>query len=49
MENKNTNYGKIKRDLMIRDTGLDSRFTTKVVKSKKAYKREKFNPDKLEE
>ena len=24
------NYGKIKRDLIIRDTGLDSRFTTKV-------------------
>ncbi len=33
------NMGKIKRDLMDRDMGLDSRFTTKVVKSKKEYKR----------
>ena len=39
---------KIKRDLLRRDTGLDSRFTTKVGKDKKKYdrnqqKRNKFN------
>ena len=42
------NYKKIKRDLLKRDTGLDSRFTTKVGKDKKKYdrnqeKRNKFN------
>jgi hypothetical protein len=33
------NMGKIKRDLIKRDTGLDSRFITKAVSSIKAYKR----------
>jgi len=39
--NKVINHKKIKRDLLIRDTGLDSRFTTKVVKEKKTYTRKK--------
>lgn len=29
------NYGKIKRNILIRDTNLDSRFTSKVIKDKK--------------
>ena len=33
------NYSKIKRDIIKRDTGLDSRFTTKVGKDKKKYNR----------
>ena len=33
------NMKKIKRDLLIRDSGLDSRFTTKVSKNKKKYNR----------
>jgi hypothetical protein len=33
------NYKKIKRDILRRDTGLDSRFTTKVGKDKKKYDR----------
>jgi len=33
------NMKKIKRDLLIRDSGLDSRFTTKVSKNKKKYSR----------
>jgi hypothetical protein len=33
------NMGEIKRNLIIRDTGLDARFTTKAAKSKKAYNR----------
>jgi hypothetical protein len=33
------NYSKIKRDILKRDTGLDSRFTTKVSKNKKTYNR----------
>jgi hypothetical protein len=44
MKFKNTkksmvNYKKIKRDILIRDSGLDSRFTTKVSKNKKKYNR----------
>ena len=44
MKSKNTkkkmvNYKKIKRDLLIRDSGLDSRFTTKINKNKKKYSR----------
>ena len=35
------NFKKIKRDLLIRDTGNDARFTTKVVVSKKKYCRKK--------
>jgi hypothetical protein len=35
------NYGKIKRDLLIRDTGLDSRFTTKV-QTMKQHKKPKY-------
>ena len=35
------NYKKIKRDILIRDTGNDARFTTKVVVSKKRYCRKK--------
>lgn len=33
------NYGKIKRDLYLRDTNGDSRFTTKVGKDAKKYNR----------
>jgi len=36
------NFKKIKRDILIRDTGLDSRFTCKVDKSKKIYNRKKI-------
>ncbi len=39
--NKAINYKKIKRDLYLRDTGNDARFTTKVVVSKKKYCRKK--------
>ena len=40
MKKKKMNiYKKIKRDLIIRDTNLDSRFTTKTVKNKKKYNR----------
>ncbi len=35
------NFKKIKRDLLIRDTGNDARFTTKVVVSRKKYCRKK--------
>lgn len=37
------NYKKIKRDLIKRDTGFDSRFTSKVVTSKKVYDRNKIS------
>jgi hypothetical protein len=40
------NMGRIKRDLIARDTGLDSRFTTKTVTSK-VHKKEKYKPDYL--
>ena len=33
------NYKKIKRDILKRDTRLDSRFTTKVGSDKKKYNR----------
>ena len=36
------NYKKIKRDILIRDSGLDSRFTTKVNKNKKKYSRKNY-------
>ncbi len=36
---KKVNYKKIKRDLIKRDTNFDSRFTTKLVQSKKKYNR----------
>lgn len=39
MKTQPINYGKIKRDILIRDTGLDTRFITKVRKSKKIYDR----------
>jgi hypothetical protein len=42
------NYGEIKRNLIVRDTGLDARFTTKVVKSK-VYKKEKYKNNWLDE
>ena len=35
------NYKKIKREIIKRDTGLDSRFTTKVSKSSREYNRQK--------
>jgi hypothetical protein len=35
------NYKKIKREIIKRDTGLDSRFTTKVSKSLREYNRQK--------
>lgn len=41
------NYGKIKRDLLIRDTGLDSRFTTKV-QTMKHHKKPKYK-DRFDE
>ena len=40
------NYKRIKRELIKRDTGFDSRFTSKVVPSKKIYSR-KNNSDEL--
>ena len=46
--NNIVNYKKIKRDLIIRDTNLDSRFTTKVVESKKdksLNKKDKHKPN----
>jgi hypothetical protein len=38
---KVVNYAAIKRNLILRDTGLDGRFTTKVVKENK-HKKEKY-------
>ncbi len=35
------NYKRIKREILKRDTALDSRFTTKSVESKKVYSRKK--------
>ena len=43
MKTKNKIYKKIKRDLLIRDTGLDSRFTTKISKNKVKYNRNHEN------
>jgi hypothetical protein len=40
------NYGKIKRDIIMRDTGGDNRFATKSVQMKK-LKKEKYKPDYL--
>ena len=40
------NYKRIKRELIKRDTGFDSRFTSKVVPSKKIYSR-KNNSNEL--
>lgn len=45
MKTKNKIYKKIKRDLLIRDTGLDSRFTTKISKNKVKYNRKKNAKD----
>ena len=47
MKTSKVNYGKIFRDILKEQTGLDTRFTTKIVKSKKAYKREKFDYNKI--
>lgn len=33
------NYGKIKREILKRDTGFDTRFVTKVGKQKNKYSR----------
>jgi len=41
------NYKKIKRDLIKRDTGFDTRFTSKVVKSEKIYSRKKVKDSDL--
>jgi len=41
------NMKKIKRDILRRDTGLDSRFTTKVGKDKKKYDRNQEKRNKL--
>jgi hypothetical protein len=49
MKNQNINHSKIKRELIHRDTNFDSRFTTKIVRTKKAYKREKFDLNGLED
>ena len=38
---KTVNYKRIKRELLKRDTNLDTRFTTKVGKSSKQYNRQK--------
>lgn len=42
------NYKKIKRDLIKRDTGFDSRFTSKIVKSKKVYSRKNKSESSFE-
>ncbi len=49
MTSNTINYGKIKRELLKRDSGLDSRFTTKVGKDKKKYNRneQKRNQNKF--
>ena len=49
MTSQTINYGKIKREILKRDSGLDSRFTTKVGKDKKKYdrNREKRNENKF--
>jgi hypothetical protein len=44
---KMVNMKKIKRDILRRDTGLDSRFTTKVGKDKKKYDRNQEKRNKL--
>ena len=41
------NMKKIKRDILRRDTGLDSRFTTKVGKDKKKYDRNQEKRNKF--
>jgi hypothetical protein len=40
------NYGKIKRNIIIRDTNLDSRFTSKVIKDKKKENNKKICKNK---
>jgi hypothetical protein len=45
---KMVNYKKIKRDILRRDTGLDSRFTTKVGKDKKKYDRNQEKRNKFD-
>jgi hypothetical protein len=45
---KMVNYKKIKRDILRRDTGLDSRFTTKVGKDKKKYNRNEHKKNKFD-
>lgn len=47
MKTKNKIYKKIKRDLLIRDTGLDSRFTTKISKNKVKYNRNHIKNESL--
>jgi hypothetical protein len=47
-QKKIVNMGKIKRDLIIRDTGLDSRFVTKKVEMK-PKKKEKYKRDYLDD
>jgi hypothetical protein len=42
------NYGEIKRNLIIRDTGLDARFVTKAVTQKK-HKKEKYKKSWMKE
>lgn len=42
------NYKRIKRDLLRRDMGLDSRFTTKVGKDKKKYDRNQHKKNKFD-
>lgn len=38
---KAVNYKRIKREILKRDTNLDTRFTTKIGKSSKDYNRQK--------
>lgn len=45
---KMVNYKKIKRDILRRDMGLDSRFTTKVGKDKKKYDRNQHKKNKFD-
>jgi len=45
---KMVNYKKIKRDILRRDMGLDSRFTTKVGKDKKKYDRNQEKRNKFD-
>jgi hypothetical protein len=49
MTSNTINYGKIKREILKRDSGLDSRFTTKIGKDKKKYDRnlQKRNENKF--
>jgi hypothetical protein len=48
MKKKMVNMKKIKRDILRRDMGLDTRFTTKVGKDKKKYDRNANKRNKID-